>query len=58
MEDLSQMKYLEMVIKESMRLYPPIPMWARWLDEDITIEVTTRRAFIFRIGFLLDKWVS
>ena len=35
------MNYLEMVIKESLRLYPSVPVMARYLDEEITIEVIT-----------------
>ncbi|KAK5646494.1 hypothetical protein RI129_004958 [Pyrocoelia pectoralis] len=36
--DMNDMKYLEMVIKEVMRIYPPVPLFGRSLNEDIEFE--------------------
>lgn len=33
-EDLKEMKYLERVLKEALRLYPPVPLFARNVSQD------------------------
>jgi cytochrome P450 len=37
MKDLTEMKYIERVIRESLRVYPSVPFFSRLLKEDIDI---------------------
>lgn len=36
-QDTLEMKYLERVIMETLRLYPPVPIIARQLNEDVKL---------------------
>jgi cytochrome P450 len=39
MRDLTDMKYLDRVIKESLRIYPSAPFFSRLLKEDTEIGI-------------------
>lgn len=36
-EDLPRLKYLDAVIRESLRLYPPVPVIVRKVDNEVTL---------------------
>ena len=50
-DDLRQLAYTEMVVKESMRLYPPIPTIARLAMEDLVIgDYPVRKGLIISLS--------
>ncbi|XP_061388494.1 probable cytochrome P450 4e1, partial [Musca vetustissima] len=56
-QELSEMKYMDMVLKETLRIYPSVPLVARAVQEDITMngkfvpKGTTLLLFLMSLGY-------
>ena len=48
--DCNNLEYLELVLKETLRIYPPVPIFGRKAQEDIDISKTKK---VFELNFLL-----
>lgn len=53
-EHLARMKYLEMVVKESLRMWPSVPFVGRQLSEDIAVGKWTKNSSHAPFYLLLD----
>ena len=47
-QDTLEMKYLERVIMETLRLFPPVPVIARHLNQDVKISKSFRYKYIIK----------
>ena len=49
-QDLPKLVYMEAVIKETMRMYPPVPLIARRVDKDVKLS-----RYLYNVSLKIDR---
>ncbi|KAL3265343.1 hypothetical protein HHI36_009551 [Cryptolaemus montrouzieri] len=56
-KDISEMKYLEQVIKETLRMYPPVPVYTRQVTKEFTYDgkIVPEGSFLIHFAYGLHR---